>query len=180
MSELTEIAGPYAKAAFEYALDNNALDEWQYMLDIAGMVIEQPIVKSYIDNAQEENGQAELLDIFLQAGGELFDQYFQNFLKVMAENQRLIAVGLVIGQFRQLKAELDQILPVTVCVSETLNEQQLADISQSLAAKFGKTIELEQHIDPDLVGGIVIQANQMVFDGSVLTNIDRLSTNLHV
>ncbi|MFC3023890.1 F0F1 ATP synthase subunit delta [Vibrio zhugei] len=180
MSELTEVARPYAKAAFDYALDNNALNEWQHMLDIAGMVIEQPIVKSYIDSAQETNGQAQLLDMFLQAGGELFDQYFQNFLKVMAENQRLTAVGSVIGQFRQLKEELDLILPVTVCVSEQLNDQQVADISQALSAKFGKTIELQQQIDPNLVGGIVIQANQMVFDGSVLTNLDRLSTNLHV
>ncbi|WPC76127.1 F0F1 ATP synthase subunit delta [Vibrio porteresiae] len=179
MSEVTEIAQPYAKAAFDYARDNQALEQWQQMLDILGMILEQPIVADAVDSLDGEGSEETILDLLLHAGGEWFDEFFQNFLKIMAENRRLKALAEVLAQFRELKAEHEKTMQVTVCVSELLDDEQLAQITNALSAKFGKSITLEQQIDPSLVGGVVIKADQMVFDGSVISNIGRLSTNLH-
>ncbi len=77
-------------------------------------------------------------------------------------------------------AEFQQTMNVTVCTSEPLDDEQALQLTQALTQRFGKTITLEQQLDPSLVGGVVIKAGQTVFDGSVIANIGRLSTNLHV
>ncbi|MZI93722.1 F0F1 ATP synthase subunit delta [Vibrio sp. CAIM 722] len=179
MSEVTEIAQPYAKAAFDYAKDNDALADWQQMLEVVGVVLEQPTVAQLIAELDGEGSEDQVLQLLLHAGGEWFNEYFENFLKIMAENRRLSALTEVIDQFRALQAEFEKTMNVTVCVSELLGEDQLTQITEALSNKFGKTVVLEQQIDPSLVGGVVIKADQMVFDGSVISNIGRLSTNLH-
>lgn len=179
MSELTEIAQPYAKAAYDYAKENNALEQWQQMFDILDMILAQPVVAQAVASLDGEGSEESEIALLLHAGGELFDQYFQNFLKIMAESRRLSALVEVSGQFRELKAELEKTMQVTVCVSELLDDEQVVQITQALSAKLGKSIVLEQQLDPSLVGGVVIKADQMVIDGSVISNIGRLSTNLH-
>ncbi|MCE7600980.1 F0F1 ATP synthase subunit delta [Vibrio fluvialis] len=180
MSDLTVVAQPYAKAAFDFAKEIDALDEWQQTLTIAEMILTQPNTVLMLNELDEESSEQPLLEMMLQVGGEFMNQYFQNFLKVMAENRRLKALSEVLSQFREYMAEFQQTMNVTVCTSEPLDDEQALQLTQALTQRFGKTITLEQQLDPSLVGGVVIKAGQTVFDGSVIANIGRLSTNLHV
>ncbi|MBY7900118.1 F0F1 ATP synthase subunit delta [Vibrio fluvialis] len=180
MSDLTVVAQPYAKAAFDFAKEIDALDEWQQTLTIAEMILTQPNTVLMLNELDEESSEQPLLEMMLQVGDEFMSQYFQNFLKVMAENRRLKAMSEVLSQFRDYVAELQQTMNVTVCTAEPLDDEQALQLTQALTQRFGKTITLEQQLDPSLVGGVVIKAGQTVFDGSVISNIGRLSTNLHV
>ncbi|MBY8169867.1 F0F1 ATP synthase subunit delta [Vibrio fluvialis] len=180
MSDLTVVAQPYAKAAFDFAKEIDALDEWQQTLTIAEMILTQPNTVLMLNELDEESSEQPLLEMMLQVGGEFMSHHFQNFLKVMAENRRLKALSEVLSQFREYMAEFQQTMNVTVCTSEPLNDEQALQLTQALTQRFGKTITLEQQLDPSLVGGVVIKAGQTVFDGSVIANIGRLSTNLHV
>ncbi|WP_080994884.1 ATP synthase F1 subunit delta, partial [Vibrio harveyi] len=98
----------------------------------------------------------------------------------MEENKRLKALSEVNVQFQEMKADYERTMTVTVRVSEPLDEEQMARLKQALTEKYGKAITLETQLDPSLVGGVVITAGQTVYDGSVLTNLSRLATNLHV
>ncbi|MFB9135636.1 F0F1 ATP synthase subunit delta [Vibrio olivae] len=180
MSELTEVAQPYAKAAFDYAKDAGSLEDWQQMFAIIELVMQQPKTQLLMSELDEESSEQPLLDLILSASGEWLDKYFENFLKVMAENQRLIALSDVIDQFRQLKADYEQVMTVTVWASEPLDEAQKAQLIEALQRKHGKAVTLEQQLDPSLVGGVVIKAGETVYDGSIQANIERLATNLHV
>ncbi len=180
MSEMTEVAQPYAKAAFDFAKESNSLDDWQQMFAIIEMVLAQPKAAMVLNDLDETGSEQPLLDLIFSIAGEWFDKYFENFLKVMAENQRLKALSDVIEQFRVLKAEYEQVMTVTVWASEPLDEEQIARLTEALTRKHGKTITLEQQLDPSLVGGVVIKAGETVYDGSIQANIDRLSTDLHV
>ncbi|ELK3676405.1 F0F1 ATP synthase subunit delta [Vibrio fluvialis] len=180
MSDLTVVAQPYAKAAFDFAKEIDALDEWQQTLTIAEMILTQPNTVLMLNELDEKSSEQPLLEMMLQVGGEFMSQYFQNFLKVLAENRRLKALSEVLSQFREYMAEFQQTMNVTVCTSEPLDDEQALQLTQALTQRFGKTITLEQQLDPSLVGGVVIKAGQTVFDGSVIANIGRLSTNLHV
>lgn len=180
MSEMTEVAQPYAKAAFDFAKESNGLDDWQRMFAIIEMVLEQPKAVMVLDDLDENGSEQPLLDLILSAAGEWLDKYFENFLKVMAENQRLKALSDVIDQFRKMKADYEQVMTVTVWASEPLDQQQLERLTEALKRKHGKSITLEQQLDPSLVGGVVIKAGETVYDGSIQANIDRLSTDLHV
>ncbi len=99
MSDLTVVAQPYAKAAFDFAKEIDVLDEWQQTLTIAEMILTQPNTVLMLNELDEESSEQPLLEMMLQVGGEFMSQYFQNFLKVMAENRRLKALSEVLSQF---------------------------------------------------------------------------------
>ncbi|CAH1542321.1 ATP synthase subunit delta 2 [Vibrio owensii] len=180
MSELTVVAQPYAKAAFDYARDAECLDDWQQMFAITQVVLEQPNTLLVLNDLDEDGSEQPLLDLILHAGGEWLNQNFENFLRIMEENKRLKALSEVNVQFQEMKADYERTMTVTVRVSEPLDEEQMARLKQALNEKYGKAITLETQLDPSLVGGVVITAGQTVYDGSVLTNLSRLATNLHV
>ncbi|WP_408740916.1 F0F1 ATP synthase subunit delta [Vibrio mediterranei] len=70
-------------------------------------------------------------------------------------------------------------MEVLVYTAEPLEQDQLVDIKNALEAKFGKTVTIEQQIDPSLVGGVMIKAGEQVLDGSIYSSLHRLAVNLH-
>ncbi|MDA0124539.1 F0F1 ATP synthase subunit delta, partial [Vibrio sp. MM46] len=117
MSELTVVAQPYAKAAFDYARDAECLDDWQQMFAITQVVLEQPNTLLVLNDLDEDGSEQPLLDLILHAGGEWLNQNFENFLRIMEENKRLKALSEVNVQFQEMKADYERTMTVTVRVS---------------------------------------------------------------
>ena len=86
MSEFSTVARPYAKAAFDFALEQGQLDKWQAMLQFSALVAENEQVEEYISGALASG---QIADFFCNICGDQLDQYGQNFIRVMAENRRL-------------------------------------------------------------------------------------------
>ena len=87
MSELTTLARPYAKAAFEFALEKNSLPAWSEMLEFLSVLIADPAMSRLLDSpslTREKAAQA----ILAVAEGQL-DEHGQNFVRQLATNGRL-------------------------------------------------------------------------------------------
>ncbi|AYV23897.1 MULTISPECIES: F0F1 ATP synthase subunit delta [Vibrio] len=179
MNDFTSIAQPYAKAAFDFALDEALLDEWGQALGLLKMVVSQPAVVEVIEDLEEESSEQVLLDMILTSCDEWLSQYVKNFLRVMAENKRLKLLATTVELFFEMKAEYEKTMEVLVYTAEPLEQDQLVDIKNALEAKFGKTVTIEQQIDPSLVGGVMIKAGEQVLDGSIYSSLHRLAVNLH-
>ena len=107
MSELTTVARPYAKAAFDFAIEAKAVDQWLEMLAFAAQVSQDETMTSYLSGgASIEQAQ----DLFLKVCEDQLDSNGQNFIKVMAENGRLLVLPQVVTQFGELKAEYEKML----------------------------------------------------------------------
>ena len=87
MSELTTIARPYAKAAFEFAVEHKAVDQWLEMLDFAAQVAENETMHSLVNGSVAAE---ELAKLFVGVCGEQLNEHGQNLIRVMAENGRLV------------------------------------------------------------------------------------------
>ncbi len=85
MSELTTIARPYAKAAFEFAVEHKAVDQWLEMLDFAAQVAENETMHSLVNGSVAAE---ELAKLFVGVCGEQLNEHGQNLIRVMAENGR--------------------------------------------------------------------------------------------
>jgi F-type H+-transporting ATPase subunit delta len=96
----------------------------------------------------------------------------------MAENQRLALVGHVAVLFAELKASLDAAAKITVTSAFDVADMTLEQLSASLSAKLGKTVDMTVEIDPSLIGGAIIRAGDMVVDGSVRGRLHKLATAL--
>ena len=82
MSELTTIARPYAKAAFDFAIEQSAVEKWTEMLGFAAAVAEDETVKAYLSSSLSAQ---KLADTVISICGEQLDQYGQNLIRLMAE-----------------------------------------------------------------------------------------------
>ena len=175
MSELTTVARPYAKAAFDFAVEEKAMDSWLTQLTFAAEVAKDETIKGYLSGgASVEQAQT----LFLNVCGEQVNSQGQNFLKVMAENERLLVLPLVLEHFLALKAEFDQEVTVEVTSAVEITVEQKTTLSAALEKRLARKVKLNCNIDVNIVSGLIIKAGDMVIDGSVQGKLSRLATTL--
>ena len=121
MSELTTVARPYAKAAFDFAVEKNAVAKWQEMLAFAGEVAANEDMHQLLTGAVAADS---LADIFNNVCGEQLDEHGQNLVKVLAENKRLAALPEISTLFDAFKADYDKEVEVDVTSASTLTDAQ--------------------------------------------------------
>ncbi|MFA0557707.1 F0F1 ATP synthase subunit delta [Vibrio sp. 10N.222.55.A1] len=181
MSDYTNIAHPYAKASFEFALGENQLQEWHSMLSILVAVAEEETIASQISSAEgaSTHQTEELANLIIHICQGLVDDHVINLIRVLAENGRLSVVRDLFELYCELKDEHERVVPVTVTSSEMLTQDQVTSLTAALEKKLERQVEMKQVIDDALVGGMVIKAGETVIDGSLNTSIDRLAHQLH-
>jgi len=175
MAEITTIARPYAKAAFDFAIENNAVDSWAEMLNFAAMVSENETIKPLLAGGLASNKLAEL---FVGVCGEQINEQGQNLLKVMAENGRLEVLPAVCQQFVELRNEWAKEIEANVVSAVELTSEQQQEISVSLEKRLARKVKLNCSIDASLIAGLMITAGDLVIDGSVRGKVSRLSDTL--
>jgi F-type H+-transporting ATPase subunit delta len=175
MSELTTVARPYAKAAFDFAVEAKAIDSWLSQLTFAAEVAQDNTIIGYISGgASVEQAQT----LFLNVCGEQVDSQGQNFLKVMAKNERLLVLPQVLEQFIALKADFEQEVSVDVTSAVEVTAEQKTTLSAALEKRLARKVKLNCIVDKSIVSGLIIQAGDMVIDGSVQGKLSRLATTL--
>ena len=175
MSELTTIARPYAKAAFELAVEKGNVEAWNEMLFFAGQVASDEQASSLLASIPTA---AEQADVFIKVCAEQLNEQGQNLIKLMAENERLAAIPAVAEIFAEFKAEFDKEIDVDVVSATELAAEQQDKLVAALEKRFARKVKLNCSIDETVVGGLVIKAGDTVIDGSVRGKLDRLAVSI--
>ena len=174
MSEVITVARPYAKAAFDVAVEHKALDKWLEMLTFAAEVAHNDTVQGLLHGSL---GTEKLGDLFVQICGDQLNEQGQNLMKVMAENGRLSVLPAVLTEFVALKSELDKQLDASVCSASPLSDADIAKIQASLEKRYGRTVKLNFSIDPSLMAGLVIKAGDEIISGCInMTGVLKIRT----
>ncbi|CDL40720.1 ATP synthase delta chain [Citrobacter freundii] len=129
MSEFVTVARPYAKAAFDFAVEHQSVDRWQDMLMFAAEVTKNEQMAELLSGALAPETLAES---FIAVCGEQLDESGQNLIRVMAENNRLNALPDVLEQFIHLRAASEAISEVEVTSANALSDEQLKKISAAM------------------------------------------------
>ncbi|MDC5704732.1 F0F1 ATP synthase subunit delta [Vibrio europaeus] len=175
MADMTTIARPYAKAAFDFAVEKGQLDQWGQMLSFAAEVANNEQVHELLTSSMSAD---KLAEVFVAVCGEQVDEFGQNLIKVMAENGRLEALPDVCAEFLLLKQEHEKEISVEVTSATELSEQQKADISSKLETRLERKVQLNCSVDEALLGGVIIRAGDLVIDNSARGRLSRLSDAL--
>lgn len=173
MSEPLTLARPYARAAFALARDRSALPNWSSALDFAAQASVQPSVRAILGHPALT---VDALVALLAPDGA--DPLFQSFLRTLAENRRLILLPEIAELYAALRAESERIVKAQVVTAAPTDADQLARIRDGLRRRFGREVEIETSIDPDLIGGVLVRAGDVVIDGSLRSKLVRLRTAL--
>jgi len=175
MSETLTLARPYARAAFETARANNALPAWSEKLAFAAHVIGDARIHAIVGDPRLSN--ADLIGLLLPQG-EPVDSPFTAFLGLLVDNRRVGLLADIAALFEELKRESERVLQVTLRSASEIPAGQTDAIKVALKKRFGREIDLQQRIDPSVIGGAVIDAGDVVIDGSVRGRLARLENAL--
>jgi F-type H+-transporting ATPase subunit delta len=168
------MAGRYATALFELALEGNAVDAVN--ADLArfdALVAESAdlarLVHSPVFSSEEQT--RALSAVFDKAGiGGLAAQ----FLKVVAGNRRLFAARDMVRGFRKLVAQHKGEVTAEVTVAEALKYEHYAALKDALKAVSGKDVDLDVKIDPSIIGGLVVKLGSRMVDTSLRTKLNAI------
>ena len=177
MAELSTLARPYAKAAFEFAADAGDLQGWSKSLSTAGAVAEQQAVVKFLSspNATAAQQAAAVNDIC----GDALSVTGQNFIAILSENRRLQLLPHISQQFEIMKANREKAVDVEVVSAYELDAVQQEKLSDALGAKLKRNINMQVSFDKSLLGGAVIRAGDTVIDGSIRGRLAKLAESLN-
>ncbi|CEG59088.1 F0F1 ATP synthase subunit delta [Legionella fallonii] len=178
MSDSTTIARPYAKAIFEHALAADKLAEWsEYLLNLSQAVLDS-IAFEFITNPKSEVEQQ--IDLLQSVCGSKSNESesLHNLIALLATNKRLLLLPEIKGLYEAHRAEQEKTLHVHVSSFSMLTADQQQKLIDSLSNRTKRKVSLNINIDPSLLGGAVIQAGDLVIDGSVRGKLNKLSTDL--
>ena len=169
------MAGRYATALFELALDGKAVDAVKADLDrfeamIADSADLRRLVRSPVFGAEE---QTKALTAVLEKAG--IGGLAGNFLKFVASNRRLFAVQTMIKAFRALVARWKGEISAEITVAEKLSEKNLDALTGALkSVTGGKAIDLNIKVDPTIIGGLVVKLGSRMVDSSLRTKLNAI------
>jgi F-type H+-transporting ATPase subunit delta len=176
MAELTTLARPYAKAAFEVALAANKLQAWFEALDVSAAVADQDQVKKALGTSGLSAEQKAA--VFVKVCGEQMDEKVKNFIHTLARNKRLALLPYIRDLFAKMKAQQEKIIDVEVTAAYELPVDLINKLAQSLSAKLNRSVNVNSSVDASLLGGVIIHTGDMVIDGSVRGRLAKLAEAL--
>ena len=176
MSSTITLARPYAKAAFELAQKaNEGLANWSAKIAQSAALCRDSRILALVSSPRLQAAQRVAL---LLPSGEQPDSSYTHYLSAMAENDRLSILPEVQAEFEQLRASAERTLKVKVRSALPIEATQQARLVEKLTQRFQRIVTLEIELQPDLLGGAVLDAGSIVIDGSLSGKLARLHTQL--
>jgi len=166
----------YARALFESAQEQGKLAEVHEQLgDFVAMVEEVPELGAVLANPELDTAtKTAVLDDVL--GGA--DVLVRNFLRLVAEKGRSGEIVEIARELNELVAKQDRVLQVELTTAFELSDDEARGILKQIEQASGRSVEATRSVDPDLVGGIVLQAGSLRLDASVRGRLERLRHDL--
>jgi F-type H+-transporting ATPase subunit delta len=168
------MAGRYATALFDLALEANAVEAVKADLDRFDALVAESanltrLVRSPVFSAEE---QLQALSAVLERVG--IGGLAANFLKLATSNRRLFAVRDMIKAFRALVAQHRGEVAAAVTVAEPLKDQHVDALRAALKSVTGKDVDLDVKIDPAILGGLVVKLGSRMVDSSLRTKLNAI------
>jgi F-type H+-transporting ATPase subunit delta len=106
------------------------------------------------------------------------DETVVNFLRLIAEKGRAGEIAEIVAELDTLVAAEHRVLDVELTTAHELSDEEFGRIVEQIETASGRTVQAERKVDPDLIGGIVLQAGSMRLDASVRGRLERLTQDL--
>lgn len=170
--------GRYASALFELANESGKLESVENdLIAVQGLLDGssdfQRLVKSPVFSAED---QTRALSAILEKLG--VGDLTNNFFKLIAANRRLFAAPDMIKAFRALTADARGEVTAEVTSAKALDDEQTAALKEALKASIGKDVQLDQHVDPSLLGGLIVKIGSRMIDTSLRSKLAGLRLKL--
>ncbi len=168
------MAGRYATALFELALESNAIDAvTSDLAKFEALITESPdlarLVRSPVFTAEEQSRAVTALLDKAGIGG-----LANKFVRLVAENRRLFAISDIVRGYKAMVAKHKGEVTAQVTAAEKLSDARLAEIKSSLNSVTGKDVQVGVQIDPAIIGGLIVKLGSRMVDSSLRTKLNAI------
>lgn len=177
-SPVSGVAERYAQSLFELSRDDGSVEATEAELRQFRTLIEENadfrrLVESPAFTSEDQ----------LRAVGAIVEavkpsMFVGNFLKVVASNRRLFALPQIVTAFIELARAARGEVEARVVSAQALSSEQRDELSKALAAYSGKTITMQETVDPEILGGLVVRIGSRQIDTSLRTKLNSLKLAL--
>ena len=172
------VAGRYASALFELAKDAGSVDAVSADLDGFGALLAgngdlQRLVRSPVFGADEQAAALGAILSKARIGG-----LTGNFVQLVARNRRLFVIEDIITAFRALAAADRGEVSASVTSAQELKPAQIKSLQTALKSITGKTVTLNQQVDPSILGGLIVKVGSRMIDTSLKTKLNSLKLRM--
>lgn len=166
----------YAEALLEAAHERGRLDEVREQLgDFVAAVEASPELRSLLRNPRiEPHVKRDALVAALDDAEELV----RNVLLLLVEKGRLAEVADIQRELERLIAREERVLELDLTTAIELSDKEAEQVIRRIEEASGRRVEASRTVDPDLIGGVVIQAGSQRLDASVRGRLDQLRQDL--
>ncbi len=176
MAEKSTLARPYARAIFDLASEDNELDSWAEKLQLLSQITSVNEVMELVNNPDIPLTNS--ISIIGDLCKDQLDDKVMNLLRLAGENGRLGLFPQITEEFEKLKAQAQGSIEAEVTSAFAVNASQKKLIIESLKKRFNKDVSMTTAIDESLLGGIVIRVGDLVIDGSVSNQLQKITHTL--
>lgn len=205
MADLSTLARPYAKAAFDFAKEQNVVNQWQNYLAVMNAIVKDKAFDSYLNNPAisaaakvtalteiynhsntDDNADSNVFKTILvaldssqqmNATGTLSTNFI-NFLTQLAEQDRLALLPSIYDNFSLLKAADVKEVHAYITSAYPLTQSQTLLLESRLANSVGSNVITHVDVDPSLMAGVTIKIGDKLIDDSVRGKLKQLKTQL--
>ena len=198
MADLSTLARPYAKAAFDYAKEHGAVNEWQDYLSVMNTIVSDKAFAEYLNNpaiqasakvaaltdiyqqtaADDSNNVFKTLSTAIDGGTSSSNHAFVNYLTQLAEQDRLALLPSIDERFGLLKAADAKEVHAFVTSAYPLTQSQELMLENRLATSLNASVVLHVNVDLSLIAGVTIKIGDKLIDDSVRGKLKQLKTQL--
>jgi F-type H+-transporting ATPase subunit delta len=166
----------YAQALYEAALDDGRLDEVRSGLaDFLHAEREVPELRTVLLNPELDSAsKADLLGDLL-AGAE---PLLRNFLRLLAEKDRIALLNEISRELEALVAAGEKKLRIVLTTASKISDEEERALVKRIETATGQAVEARRHVDPSLIGGLVVETGSLRLDASVRGRIEKLRSEL--
>jgi F-type H+-transporting ATPase subunit delta len=169
MEELAEV---YARSLFEVAREHDKLDELREQLGQFADALDSNrqlavfFFSPYFSTWEKRDALERVL--------EGADALLVNFLKLLIEKHRMPVIFRTRQQFEQMWERAHQLLPVDITSAIELDPETTESLGRRIGERAGRKVRLAAHVDPDILGGIVLRVGNSILDASIRNRLEQL------
>jgi F-type H+-transporting ATPase subunit delta len=169
---MEEIAAVYARSLFEVAKEQDKLDVVREQLGAFVDALSQTrelqvfFFSPYFSTQEKKDG--------LNRAVTDADPVVQNFLELLIEKHRMPVLFRVRANYDAMWERENKLLPVNITSAVELDEATVRQLGDRISQQTSRKVELSSRVEPDILGGIVVQVGNSVLDASVRNRLEQL------
>jgi F-type H+-transporting ATPase subunit delta len=169
---MDELAAVYARSLFEVAREHAKLDELREQLSQFADALDSNrelavfFFSPYFSTTEKQQALGRILD-----GA---DELFLNFLELLIEKHRMPVIFRTREQFEHMWERENQLLPVDITSAIELDQATTESLGRRIGERAGRKVRLAAHVDPDILGGIVLRVGNSILDASIRNRLEQL------